>query len=132
MEATSPNPGERKTADAETRRQLTQRCESSKTRSVGRPPDHPSRWQPGTVRHPETGELFDTMSAWPFIAACLQRGAEIEVIALDQPEGKKGYVMKIDGYGDDIIYIKLEFSSKLVIGRSFHVSDKSSKKNEFL
>lgn len=46
------------------------------------------------------------------------------MIELDIPRGKTGYVMKLDGYGGDEIYIKLQLAGEFVIGRSFHASIK--------
>lgn len=115
-------------ADAEVRRQLRQLCSSEKTRTVGSAPEHPHRWHPTTVRHPETGEMFNTIAAWRFITSCLENGTPLEILILNQPQGKKSYVMLVPGYGPDRIYIKLCFGKSKVIGRSFHLSNERERR----
>jgi hypothetical protein len=64
-------------------------------------------------------------SAWELIASRLEEGHEVETIILDQPPGKTGYVMKIDLHpGRPLLYVKLELGSGVVIGRSFHESER--------
>ena len=44
---------------------------------------------------------------------------------LDRPPGKTGYVLKIDlNPGRPQLYVKLELGSGVVIGRSFHESER--------
>jgi len=88
------------------------------------------RWEPGTVRHPQTGELFDTESAWSYIHTLLEQGVDVEEITLKHPQGKKAYVFFGPGPGTNRIYIKLEFLGQNVCGRSFHISDEKRRDNE--
>lgn len=46
----------------------------------------------------------------------------MEEIILDQPPGKKAYVVLAHGWESEKIYIKLQLGSGQVIGRSFHLS----------
>ena len=48
----------------------------------------------------------------------------MEVIELNKPRGRLGYVMLID-LGRDVprLYVKLQLGAGVVIGRSFHYSD---------
>lgn len=120
-----PEPGldESLKASEEVRRQLIGFCRSRDSKTVTRSRELPSRWEPGVVRHPETGEPFDTMSAWAFIADVLESGVDIEIKPLKKPPDKKGYVVLVDGFKDERIYIKLQFGARGVLGRSFHVSN---------
>ena len=46
------------------------------------------------------------------------------MIELREPQGAKGYVMRIDlGSGLPELYVKLQLTSAKVIGRSFHYSE---------
>ena len=66
---------------------------------------------------------FTSGGAWEFIATKLEEGHSVEVVELQKPPGKKGYVMKIDlDPGDQPLYVKLQLGSGKVIGRSFHYS----------
>lgn len=68
---------------------------------------------------------FDDPAAWELIASKLESGHEVESIVLDQPPGGKGYVMKIDLHpGRPRLYVKLQLGSGVVIGRSFHKSER--------
>ena len=111
-------------ADKEICRQLCILCGSKRTRTVA---VTRHRWEPGRVRDPKSGECFDTESAWAFIRECLEAGAEVEVIELDHPRGKRGYVLFGQGTGGDRIYMKLQFGGQNVIGRSFHISNEKSR-----
>ena len=85
----------------------------------------PTEWKPWEVRNPG-GSLdshFTGGGAWEFIATKLEEGHSVEVVELQKPPGKKGYVMKIDlDPGDQPLYVKLQLGSGKVIGRSFHYS----------
>ena len=89
-------------------------------------PGRPIDWRPRDVRNPDG--LLDThftlATAWELIADRLERGQEVTVIELNQPKGRKGYVMSID-MGPDVpsLYVKLELGSGKIIGRSFHYSE---------
>lgn len=88
--------------------------------------ERPTDWRPGDVPNPDGLLLpeFDDNSAWELIASKLEAGHDIEAIILDQPPGKKGYVMKINlNPGRPLLYVKLELGSGVVIGRSFHESE---------
>lgn len=90
-------------------------------------PDRPTDWRPGEVPNPEGLVLpyFDDDSAWALIASRLEGGHAVETIILDQPPGKKAYVMKIAlNPGRPLLYVKLELGSGSVIGRSFHESER--------
>ena len=79
------------------------------------------------MQHPESGMPFTDVGAWEFIVDCLNSNCPIEVITLDKPEGKPGYVMRVKPRPDScIIYIKLELGSGKVIARSFHYSEVGS------
>ncbi len=104
------------------RSQLEKLCRGRRTRMHEFSPTMPTRWSPQHVRRPGSGEAFSDESAWTLIADLLRAGHEIEVIILDKPPGKTGYVLKCDGYEGEKIYMKIMMGSGKVIGRSFHVS----------
>lgn len=104
------------------RRELIRLCHSARTRRSDFSPTMPTHWAPQDVLNPATGEAFTPVGAWEFIVSLLEAGHEIEVIELDKPKGKKGYVMKVQGVGVEKIYIKLQLLSGIVMGRSFHIS----------
>jgi hypothetical protein len=87
----------------------------------------PNRWEPGSVRVPGSDDYFDTAGAWDFICALLDQGVEVEEMLLDNPPGKKGYVIFGEGANGQRIYIKLMFLGNLVAGRSFHISNEKSR-----
>ena len=87
----------------------------------------PIDWRPGQVPNPEGLLLpyFDDRSAWELIASRLESGHDVQTITLEQPPGKTGYVMEIDlNPGRPLLYVKLELGSGIVIGRSFHESER--------
>lgn len=54
----------------------------------------------------------------------LENGHPVEVIQLDRPPGRSGYVMHVSlGPGQSPLYVKLQLGAGIVIGRSFHYSD---------
>lgn len=91
--------------------------------------ERPTRWYPDRVQNPDRSEdplfaapvAFTEETAWPFILKRLERGEYVQVVALDKPPGRKGFVMKID-LGSDVpkLYVKLQLGSGIVWGRSFH------------
>lgn len=89
-----------------------------------------TKWHPGSVRHPKTGEGFRPDQAWDFIAEQLETGIDVEVHQLRTQPGKNGFVFKPPGYGDEIIYVKLQFGATGIIGQSFHVSDPKNGSDE--
>ena len=87
----------------------------------------PTDWRPGEVPNPNGLLLpyFDDDSAWELIASSLEGGHDVETIILDQPPGKRGYVMKISlNPGRPLLYVKLQLGRREVIGRSFHESER--------
>lgn len=110
------------TIDNGLRKELAKFCSSRRTYRSDFSPTMPTHWSPQHVRHPETGDAFTDPGAWSFVKELLEAGHPVEVIPLDKPPGKKGYVLKCDGYSSEKIYIKLQMLSGCVIGRSFHVS----------
>ncbi|WP_407157799.1 hypothetical protein [Bradyrhizobium sp. STM 3557] len=72
---------------------------------------------------PRTGEVFTEDGAWEYLAAHLEAGVLVEVIELEVPAGKKGYVMLLPSHDPHCrIYVKLQLGADTVIGRSFHYS----------
>ena len=70
-------------------------------------------------------DYFDDTSAWELVASRLDDDCEVETVMLDRPPGKTGYVLKIDlNPGRPQLYVKLELGSGVVIGRSFHESER--------
>lgn len=113
------------------RKDLIMRCSSRRTRSSLFTENAPVRWQPNSVKKPGgVAEYFTEESAWEFIATALCNGADVETIELDHPPGKTGYVMLLGGHASDVIYVKLQLVSSLVIGRSFHLSTSPRKQKE--
>ncbi len=109
-----------------TRRRLAALARRRRTRVSSFAPDRPIDWRPEDVRRPgaEFHTHFDEDTAWTLIADRIEQGEPIEIVRLRQPEGVKGYVMKIDLEPDTPrLYVKLELGSRKVIGRSFHYSE---------
>ncbi len=83
----------------------------------------PRDWRPTEVVNPATGEPFTAWGAWEFIAELLERGHALEEVVLDNPPGKRAYVMRVDLQRDrPQLYIKVQLGSGFIIGRSFHPS----------
>lgn len=102
--------------------QLIALARSRRTRTTRFSPARPTHWAPFEVRRPDGGEAFTPDGAWGFIVELLEGGCAIEEIVLERPPGRRGYVIVVDGWGEDKIYIKLQLGAGQVIGRSFHVS----------
>jgi hypothetical protein len=109
-------------ASDQDRAELARRASSRKTRKAAFSPDRPTKWHPTSLIHPDEGDPFTTDNCWAFIVAAIKSGAEIEVIELRHPPGKRGFVMKLPGAAGVTIYIKLQLLSDYVAGRSFHQS----------
>lgn len=109
---------------SEIRGQLIRLSGSRRTRLTAWTPARPTHWAPASVIDPQTGDPFTEESAWEFVIAALEDGEDIELVTLEKPPGKKGYVMKLPGNGGCTIYVKLQLGGGVVIGRSFHVSDR--------
>lgn len=105
------------------RTMLIKLCRSSRTRTASFEPRRPTKWSPTSLTVPGTQDAFTDAGAWEFIACCIEEGVEIEIIILDKPPNKKGYVMLVPGNNNDVIYIKLQVENNKVIGRSFHASE---------
>lgn len=106
------------------RKRLTLLCRSSRKRTSIFTKKRPNRWSPTSICRPGSIDPFTEAGAWEFIATCLEDGVEIEVITLDKPPDKIGYVMLVPCDHGEKIYIKLEIVGDMVFGRSFHVSEK--------
>lgn len=109
----------------EIRGQLEALARSRRTRTREFSPDRPCDWRALGMKHPKgNGETFTEDGCWEYIADMIGSGAPIEEIVLKKPAGKKGYVMLLPS-GDDsnLIYVKLQLGSGIVIGRSFHYSE---------
>jgi hypothetical protein len=77
---------------------------------------------------PRTSEVFTEDAAWEYVAHHIDSMAEIEVIDLSVPPGKKGYVMLLPSHDCKIsIYVKLQLGADCVVGRSFHYSKTGTK-----
>ena len=89
----------------------------------------PTDWRPEQVRNPN-GVLdthFTPAAAWELIAARIEDGHPIETVELHKPRGATGYVMKIDlEPGAPQLYVKLLLGSGMIIGRSFHYSERKA------
>jgi hypothetical protein len=105
---------------------LAQRCRSRGTRTAEFTKQAPTKFAPASLRDPRSpADCFTQESAWLFMAEQIDAGIEIEIIDLDFPIGKKGYVMRVPGCPPvKRIYIKLQLLSKHVLCRSFHESDR--------
>lgn len=106
------------------RSELARLCRVSKHRTSEFSREKPTRWSPGTVVDPddENERCFTPIRAWEYLADHLDAGHPVEVIILDLPPGKKGYVLKIAQPNRKILYIKLQLCPPGVHGRSFHYS----------
>ena len=107
--------------DDSTRQQLAQLARLKKRRRVHRA----ARWEPRQVRNPasELDVPFTEPGAWDFIASRLEDGHDVQVITLDNPRGKTGYVMKIElGPAAPRLYVKVQLDAGRIFGRSFHYS----------
>jgi hypothetical protein len=83
----------------------------------------PRDWNPGAVISPASGLPYTESGAWELIADLLESGHPIEAIELRNPPGKTGFVMLYElEPGTVPLYIKIQFGSGKVIGRSFHIS----------
>lgn len=83
-----------------------------------------TKWYPSTVLDPRTGRPFAFGTEWDFIVAQIRGGIDVEIVDLETQPGKKGYVLKPVGHEGEIIYVKLQFGTKGIIGQSFHSSER--------
>jgi len=87
--------------------------------------ERPCEWRPLEVESPETGLPFTEVRAWEFIAALLESGHTLREVQLEQPPGEIGYEMVVDlKAGQPKLYIKVQFLGGVILGRSFHYSDR--------
>lgn len=82
----------------------------------------PTKWHPTSLHHPASGEPFTEDNCWTFIADAIASGVEVEEMVLRRPPGKRGFVLKLEGHGGIVIYVKLQLLADKVFGRSFHES----------
>ena len=101
---------------------LAKFCRSKRHREARFTKKRPVKWHPTSVCEIGSTIPFTEAGAWEFIACLIDDGVEIEVIILDKPPGKTGYVMLVPGNYNEKIYIKLEIVGEKVFGRSFHTS----------
>src|SRR5947208_15781383 len=98
------------------REELRRLAASSRTRVVPATRSEPCDWKPWTVKHPRTGEYFTDAGGWEFVAEILATDVEVELVVLEKPKGKTGYVIKTPGCpGEPEIYIKLRIGTGAVI-----------------
>lgn len=102
--------------------QLISLARSRRSRTTLFSAARPTHWAPAEVRRPESGAAFTPDGAWQFVIEQLEGGCVVEEILLEHPPGRKGYVLLVDGWEGEQIYIKLQLGSGQVIGRSFHLS----------
>ena len=108
--------------EEEIRRQLAQRARSRRTRTSAFSRELPGEWTPTAITRPGGSEPYTDDSAWEAVADALEGGCEIEVISLEKPPGKKGYVLLLESAVGVPIYVKLQLTAEGVHGRSFHYS----------
>ena len=112
--------------DDSTRHELALLARRPKARFTEFSPMRPTDWRPWQVRNPRgyLDTYFTDEAAWELIATKLESRYPVEVVLLQKPPGRKGYVMKIDlGDGERRLYVKLQLGSGTIIGRSFHYSE---------
>lgn len=104
---------------------------SRRTRREGFTKEAPTKWHPTSLRHPDgEGEPFTFDNCWDWLADRIDAGVQVQVIVLKKPPGKRGFVMLLPGYGDQVIYVKLQLGADLVHGRSFHESNATDDEDE--
>lgn len=110
----------------EVRAQLARLCRRKKCRVSTFSPSLPTHWSPTSVTDPEVDMPFTEVSAWEFVAQCLEAGHPLVEVKLRVPPGKKGYEMLVPLTEDKPpVYVKLQLGgSGKVIGRSFHYSER--------
>lgn len=104
---------------------LAQMCRNPAMRVTGRLHDVPNRWEPMTVREPDTQMYFTDDGAWHFIADLLVSGAQAKCIPPSDKFPDFAYYLVEATGGFTLIYMKvaLQKEVKKVIGLSFHYSD---------
>lgn len=85
----------------------------------------PTKWHPYEVVDPRSGMVFTEPGAWEYICEHLIANCPIWPVVLDHPAGRTGYQLDLPSTsGAPLIYVKLQFGSGLVFGRSFHYTRK--------
>jgi hypothetical protein len=83
----------------------------------------PVVWKPTEVINPECGIPFTDISAWHYIADCVEAGCVIQQVILRKPPGAIGYEIHLPGAdGQPQIYVKVCLRQDKITGRSFHNS----------
>jgi hypothetical protein len=104
------------------RRRLAAFASSRRTRTRAFTRDRPCDWQANSLTDPRSNCPFTEDGAWEYVAEQIIGGIEIEVIELEHPPGKRGYVMKLPSSNTSIsFYVKLQLGSNCVFRRSFHL-----------
>lgn len=86
----------------------------------------PIVWKPWEVINPETDIPFCDSSAWELIATLLESGHPFREVVLRKPPGAIGYETELPLLpGHPKLYIKVQFRSGRIVGRSFHYSTKA-------
>ena len=90
----------------------------------------PNRWRPASVLDPQTGDHFTHLTAWEFVACCLENPSvvvrETIIHSIRQLKSKIAYEWVCLGpYPDQNIYIKIFpiVNGKNILGISFHPDD---------
>ena len=111
----------------EIRRLIARLAGSAKCRRLGWDSQWklPSDWTPGTIDDPESGMPFTNAGAWNLLAELVEEGHPMEEVRLDVPLGDLAYVLLVNLEGaDSTLYIKVQVKGGLLLGRSFHYSEK--------
>jgi len=75
------------------------------------------------IINPVSGLPLTDSGAWELIADLLESEHPLELVVMDEPKGKMGFVLKYGlGENSQPLYIKIHFGAGCVIGRSFHLS----------
>lgn len=108
------------------RTQIAALCRRRSVRSSTFTSEEPTVWRPQTIENPRTGLYFSDDSAWELIAALVEAGHEVRVVSLRKPPGAVGYELTYE-IPNGSIYMKFQLSPgrNLILGRSFHWSDRS-------
>ena len=106
--------------------EISRLAKNRRRRAAKSTPARPSRWHPLDVRNPDDGNnTFTDDGAWDLIACKIKGGHPVEIIELEKPKGRTGYVMKIPLESSaPPLYVKLELHRGWILGRSFHYSDR--------
>ncbi len=114
------------TDSAQTLAEIARLGGQSKTRRNNFSREAPSRWEPETIINTESGLPFSTPSAWELICKLLLESPGIFTeLKLQKPCGQTAYWATITLIPSNVVvYIKVQLTSGLAHGRSFHISTK--------